>query len=57
MSDNKTMTSRERVLTAFEHEEPDRVPAWCGASVEFWNKAWDMDDETLDYLNETALYI
>jgi len=33
------MTSRERVLAAFEHQEPDRVPAWCGASVEFWEKA------------------
>jgi uroporphyrinogen decarboxylase len=29
------MTSRERVLTAFAHREPDRVPAWCGASPEF----------------------
>jgi len=29
------MTSRERVLTAFSHREPDRVPAWCGASPEF----------------------
>jgi len=29
------MTSRERVLTAFSHKEPDRVPAWCGASPEF----------------------
>jgi uroporphyrinogen decarboxylase len=29
------MTSRERVLTAFAHQEPDRVPAWCGASPEF----------------------
>jgi uroporphyrinogen decarboxylase len=29
------MTSRERVLTAFVHREPDRVPAWCGASPEF----------------------
>ena len=29
-----TMTSRERVLTAFEHEEPDRVPAWLGAAPE-----------------------
>lgn len=29
------MTSRERVLTAFAHGEPDRVPAWCGASPEF----------------------
>lgn len=44
------MTSRERVLTAFEHEEPDCVPAWCGASVEFWEKAkghLGLDDEPL----------
>ncbi len=44
------MTSRERVLAAFEHEEPDRVPAWCGASVEFWEKAkrqLGLDDEGL----------
>jgi uroporphyrinogen-III decarboxylase len=33
------MTSRDRVLTAFAHEEPDRVPAWCGASPEFIAKA------------------
>ncbi len=33
------MTSRERVLTAFAHEEPDRVPVWCGASPEFIVKA------------------
>ncbi len=33
------MTSRERVLAAFAHVEPDRVPAWCGASPEFWDKA------------------
>jgi len=33
------MTSRERVLTAFAHEEPDRVPVWCGASPEFIAKA------------------
>ena len=33
------MTSKERVLTAFEHREPDRVPAWCGASPEFWEMA------------------
>ena len=26
------MTSKERVLTAFEHGEPDRVPLWYGAS-------------------------
>lgn len=44
------MTSKERVLTAFAHEEPDRVPAWCGASVEFWAKAkqaLNLDDEGL----------
>lgn len=33
------MTSRERVLTAFAHEEPDRVPVWFGASAEFIAKA------------------
>ena len=33
------MTSRERVLAAFAHQEPDRVPAWCGASPEFVAKA------------------
>ena len=33
------MTSRERVLAAFAHEEPDRVPRWCGASPEFLAKA------------------
>ena len=44
------MTSRERVLAAFAHEEPDIVPRWCGASVEFWAKAKDelgLDDEGL----------
>ena len=44
------MTSRERVLTAFAHREPDRVPAWCGASTEFWAKAkraLGLDDEGL----------
>jgi len=38
------------VLTAFEHEEPDRVPCWCGASEEFWAKAkrqLQFDDEGL----------
>lgn len=35
----QVMNSRERVLTAFEHQEPDRVPCWCGASEEFWAKA------------------
>jgi uroporphyrinogen decarboxylase len=33
------MTSRERVLAAFAHEEPDRVPRWCGASPGFIAKA------------------
>lgn len=33
------MNSRQRVLTAFEHHQPDRVPRWCGASPEFWAKA------------------
>ncbi len=33
------MTSRERVLAAFDHVEPDMVPRWCGASPEFLVKA------------------
>jgi uroporphyrinogen decarboxylase len=33
------MTSRDRVSAAFAHQEPDRVPAWCGASPEFIAKA------------------
>ncbi|MFA6135387.1 MAG: uroporphyrinogen decarboxylase family protein [Phycisphaerae bacterium] len=44
------MTSRQRVLTAFAHEEGDRVPCWCGSSAEFWNKAKSklkLDDEGL----------
>ncbi|MHC4479302.1 MAG: uroporphyrinogen decarboxylase family protein [Planctomycetota bacterium] len=44
------MTSRERVLATFEHEEPDRVPSWCGSSDEFWEKAkrqLSLDDESL----------
>ena len=45
------MNSRERVLTAFAHEEPDRVPRWCGASPEFCTKAKRLlqleDDESL----------
>ena len=28
------MSSRERVLASFAHEEPDRVPAWLGAAPE-----------------------
>ena len=44
------MTPRERVMAAFEHREPDRVPAWCGASDGFWAKAkreLRLDDEGL----------
>jgi hypothetical protein len=44
------MNSRQRVLTAFAHQPPDRVPAWCGASAEFWEKAkreLGLDDEAL----------
>ena len=29
-----SMTSRDRVMTAFAFEEPDRVPAWFGAAPE-----------------------
>jgi len=50
MSNTGDMTSRQRVLTVFEHQEPDRVPCWCGASVEFWQKArtsLGLDDEAL----------
>ena len=28
------MTAKERVLIAFEHREPDRVPLWYGSAVE-----------------------
>ena len=44
------MTPRERVLATFEHTEGDRVPAWCGSSPEFWEKAKNalgLDDEGL----------
>ena len=44
------MNSRQRVLTAFAHEEPDRVPAWCGASTNFMENAkrrLDLDEEGL----------
>lgn len=42
------MTPRERVLTTFDHREPDRVPVWCGASAEFQQKVRDelgLDEE------------
>ena len=51
------MNSRDRVLTAFAHQEPDRVPAWCGASEEFWAKAkreLDLDDEAREFLTGLA---
>ncbi len=44
------MNSRDRVLAVFEHEIPDRVPCWCGASEEFLEKAKKelrLDDEGL----------
>jgi uroporphyrinogen decarboxylase len=44
------MTSRERVLKAFDFQETEIVPRWCGASDEFWTKAkvqLNMDDEGL----------
>ncbi|MDQ1257643.1 MAG: uroporphyrinogen decarboxylase [Candidatus Hydrogenedentes bacterium] len=44
------MTSKERVLAAFHHEQPDRTPCWCGSSPEFWEKAKHelvLDDEGL----------
>ena len=44
------MTSRERVLATFAGDLPDRVPRWCGASVEFQAKAKGelaLDDEAL----------
>jgi len=44
------VNSRQRVLAVFNHERPDRVPCWCGASEEFWAKAkrqLDVDDEAL----------
>lgn len=60
------MTSRERVLAAFNHEESDRVPMWCGSSDEFWAKAkreLQLDDEGLrvrfmdDFRRVLAKYI
>ena len=49
--DVATMTSRERVLAAFAHEEPDHVPAWFGAAPETRELMIDQlglaDDEAL----------
>ncbi len=47
------MTSRQRVLTTFAHAEPDRVPAWCGASPEFWENA----KRTLGLSDDEALRV
>ena len=33
------MTSRDRVLAAFAHQEPDHVPCWLGASPEWMERA------------------
>ena len=44
------MTCKERVLTAFNLKEPDRVPAWLGASPGFREQARQhlgLDDEGL----------
>jgi len=44
------MNSRQRVLTTMAHQEPDRVPCWCGASEEFWAKMkreLSLEDEPL----------
>ncbi len=46
----ETMTSRQRVLAAFEHAEPDLVPCWFGTSDEFLDKAMaqlGLDEEGL----------
>ncbi|HVO70475.1 MAG TPA: uroporphyrinogen decarboxylase family protein [Aggregatilineaceae bacterium] len=47
---SSAMTPRERVLAAFDHSEPDRVPVWLGASPAFREKACrvlGLDDEGL----------
>jgi len=64
MSD--VMSSRQRVLAAFDHAEPDRVPRWLGASPRFREKALRElalpDDESLsravrdDFRRVTAVY-
>ena len=47
------MNSRERVLAAFAHTEPDRVPRWCGASPEFLTKA----KKQLDLPNDESFFV
>ena len=61
-----SLSSRARVLAAFEHHEPDHVPAWLGASPAFRDKARAAlnlsDDEALalrvgdDFRRVTASY-
>jgi uroporphyrinogen decarboxylase len=46
------MTSKERVLLAFERKQPDRVPVWCGASPEFIRKSM----EYLGVSDEESVY-
>jgi uroporphyrinogen decarboxylase len=46
------MTSKERVLLSFDHQEPDLVPRWCGASPGFWEKA----KEELEVMNALAMF-
>lgn len=45
------MNSKQRVMTAFDHREPDRVPVWLGMSPAFQEKAKQHlklpDDESL----------
>ena len=46
------MIPKERVLTTFDHQEPDRVPVWLGASPGFRKKACEYlhlpNDESLN---------
>lgn len=60
------MTSRQRVLASFWHEQPDRVPIWCGLSSEFRQKAClqlGLDEEGLlhrlgdDFRRVNARYV
>lgn len=47
----KTLSSRGRVMATFDHQEPDHVPCWLGASPEWRKLACDYlglpDDESL----------
>ena len=60
------MNSKERVLMAFDHREPDKVPRWCGSSPDFWENSkltLGLDDEGLrirfgdDFRRLTAPYL